>query len=158
MFDPPYTTVQANMMAGGTAVNVLAREARVTWEYRALPDRDPGAILARAKSDAEKISTRYRAGHVEAGFETHIRAQYPGLRHDPHSAALRFACAVTGDNDTRAVAYGTEAGLFQEAGIPAVVCGPGSIEQAHRADEFVALDQLEQCASFLRKVADRACQ
>jgi acetylornithine deacetylase len=157
-FDPPYTTLQANMISGGTAVNVLAREAKVTWEYRALPARDTEIIMEAARVRAEKIAARYRAGYEDAGFETRIRASYPGLSRDEKSPAVQLACALSGDNEVRAISYGTEAGLFQKAGIAAVVCGPGSIEQAHRADEFVALDQLEACAAFLRRVGARAAE
>jgi acetylornithine deacetylase len=157
-FDPPYTTIQANMMSGGTAVNVLAREAKVTWEYRALPDRDVAAIVERAKAQAAAILPRYQEGAPEADFETRIKAAYPGLKRDMESPAVRLASALSGSNDVHAVSYGTEAGLFQAAGIPAVVCGPGSIAQAHRADEFVALGQLEACASFLRRAGARAAQ
>jgi acetylornithine deacetylase len=155
-FDPPYTTIQANMVSGGTAVNVLARDARVMWEYRALPDRDASGIVARAEALAGAIAPRYRAGAPEAGFETHIHAAYPGLVRDPNSPAVALACALTGNNHVHAVSYGTEAGLFQAAGIPAVVCGPGSIEQAHKADEFVALAQLDACTAFLRKLVQKA--
>ena len=157
-FEPPYTTVQANVMSGGTAVNVLAREARVVWEYRALPDRDETTIFDRAKGRMADILPRYRPGAPDADFSTHVHAAYPGLVRDVDSPAVRLACALSGSNDVHAVSYGTEAGLFQQAGIPAVVCGPGSIDQAHKADEFVALEQLETCAAFLRRVAQRAAQ
>jgi acetylornithine deacetylase len=157
-FDPPYTTVQANVFSGGTAVNVLARQARVIWEYRGLPDRDMDAVRRRAELKASGIASRYRDGAPEAGFETRIQAEYPGLVRDPDSPAVQLACAVSGSNDVHSVSYGTEAGLFQAAGIPAVVCGPGSITVAHKADEFVALDQLDACAAFLRRLAQRATQ
>ena len=157
-FEPPYTTIQANMISGGTAVNVLAREAKVIWEYRALPDRDPNLILERASAAAAAILPRYREGAPEADFTTRIKAAYPGLKRDPHSPALQLAQALSGGNDVHAVSYGTEAGLFQRAGIPSVVCGPGSLAQAHRADEFVALDQLDACAAFLRRVGERAAE
>jgi acetylornithine deacetylase len=157
-FDPPFTTVQANMISGGTAVNVLARDAKVTWEYRALPDRDVGLILQQAQGAAQHILDRYRAGAPEADFQTRVKAAYPGLKRDPDSPALQLASALSGSNDVHAVSYGTEAGLFQQAGIPAVICGPGSIDQAHRADEFVALGQLDACASFLRRVGQRATE
>jgi acetylornithine deacetylase len=158
-FEPPYTTIQANMVSGGTAVNVLARDARVMWEYRALPDRDAAAIVARATLQAESaILPRYTAGAPEARFETRVKAAYPGLTRDVNSPAVRLACALSGSNDVHAVSYGTEAGLFQGAGIPAVICGPGSIAQAHKADEFVALDQLDTCAAFLRRVAQKATE
>ncbi|HXJ03375.1 MAG TPA: M20/M25/M40 family metallo-hydrolase, partial [Micropepsaceae bacterium] len=157
-FEPPYTTIQANMISGGTAVNVLARDARVMWEYRALPDHDTDAIVKRVEAAAAAILPRYRAGAPEAAFTTRIKAAYPGLKRDPDSPALQLASALSGSNDVHAVSYGTEAGLFQAAGIPAVICGPGSIAQAHRADEFVALEQLEACAAFLRRVGERASE
>jgi acetylornithine deacetylase len=152
-FDPPYTTLQANVISGGTAANVLAREARIVWEYRALPDRDPVSIVSAITDEADAaILPRYRDGAPNAAFQTNIRAAYPGLAHDDASPAVRLACAVTGSNRSHAVSYGTEAGLFREAGIPAVICGPGSITQAHKADEFIALEQLNQCAAFLRRL------
>ncbi|HEY0302587.1 MAG TPA: acetylornithine deacetylase [Rhizomicrobium sp.] len=156
-FDPPYTTVQANMIAGGSAVNILARDALVTWEYRALPDRDAARLVdtVRARADTE-ILPKYRARAAEARFETVVHAVYPGLVLDAHSPAVALARAVTGANSVDAVAYGTEAGHFQRAGIPAVICGPGSIDQAHKADEFVALSELAACEGFLRKVIARA--
>jgi acetylornithine deacetylase len=157
-FEPPYTTIQANMISGGTAVNVLAREARVMWEYRALPDRDTDTIIARAVERARTIAARYAKGAPEAAFETRLRAAYPGLKRDPNSPAVQLACALTGSNELHAISYGTEAGLFQAAGIPAVVCGPGSIRQAHKADEFVELDQLNACTAFLRRLGRRAAE
>ena len=157
-FDPPFTTIQANVFSGGTAVNVLAPEAKVTWEYRALPDQNPDGIMARAAAAAEAIAARYRTGAPNAGFHTKIKAAYPGLMRDLDSPAVRMACALSGSNDVHAVSYGTEAGLFQAAGIPAVICGPGSIDQGHKADEFVALTQLDACAAFLRKVAHKAAE
>ena len=155
-FDPPYTTLQANVISGGTAVNVLARDARLIWEYRALPHQNPETILQRIKAEAEStILSQYRKGAPEAAISTSVCAAYPGLAHDANSPALRLACVVAGSNRSYSVAYGTEAGLFQQAGIPAVICGPGSITQAHKADEFIALEQLEQCASFLRRLVNR---
>ncbi|MBS0470867.1 MAG: acetylornithine deacetylase [Proteobacteria bacterium] len=156
-FDPPHTTVQANMISGGSAVNILGRDALVTWEYRALPDRDPAKIVAtvKARSEAE-ILPKYRARAAEAAFDTKLHASYPGLVMDEASPAVALAREITGANQVEAVAYGTEAGHFQRAGIPAVICGPGSIEQAHKADEFVALSELTACESFLRKVIARA--
>jgi acetylornithine deacetylase len=156
-FDPPHSTVQANKIAGGSAVNILAREAEVTWEYRALPDRDAAAIVETVKHRAAvEILPKYRARAAEAAFETDCRASYPGLVMDPESPALRLARAITGANQAEAVSYGTEAGHFQQAGIPAVICGPGSIDQAHRPDEFVALRELAACEAFLRKLIAKA--
>jgi len=156
-FDPPHSTVQATVIHGGTAVNILAREAEVTWEYRCLPDRDPTKIIARVKERAaSEILPKYQRRAPEAALNTVLHAQYPGLTMDEDSPAIRLARELTGANKIEAVAYGTEAGHFQNYGIPAVICGPGNIEQAHRPDEFCALSELEACEGFLRKVIARA--
>lgn len=156
-FDPPYTTLQANMVSGGTAVNVLARDASVTWEYRALPDRDTAALLRQIENHVEtEILPKYRAAVPNARFETTIRARYPGLVLHADSPAVAMVREITGINAVSAVSYGTEAGLFQNAGIPAVICGPGSIDQAHKADEFIALSEIGLCEEFLHKVIAKA--
>ncbi len=156
-FDPPHSTVQATVISGGTAVNILAREADVTWEYRCLPHRDPQKILDDVQRRAEKeILPKYRARAREAALTTELHAQYPGLTMDEDSPAVLLARELTGLNQVEAVSYGTEAGHFQNYGIPDVICGPGSIDQAHRADEFVALSELDACEKFLRKVIAKA--
>lgn len=158
-FDPPYSTVQANMVAGGTATNILARETVVTWEYRNLPDRDPATIVETVKRRAaDEILPKYRLRSSDAAFDTSLDAQYPGLALDEESPAVALARELTGANRIEAVAYGTEAGQFQRYGIAAVICGPGSIDQAHRPDEFCALSEYEACEAFLRKVIAKACQ
>jgi acetylornithine deacetylase len=157
-FDPPHSTVQATVIHGGTAVNILAREADVTWEYRCLPDRDPQKIMDRvAARAAAEILPKYQRRAAEAAFDTTLHARYPGLKMDEESPAILLARELTGANQVEAVAYGTEAGHFQNYGIPAVICGPGSIDQAHRPDEFCALSELDACEAFLRKVIVKAC-
>ena len=156
-FDPPHTTLQANMIEGGTATNILARDALVTWEYRALPDRDAKAIIARVRARAEsEILAKYRRRAPEARLDTVLHRSYPGLVMDENSPAVRAALELTGANHAEAVSYGTEAGHFQRAGIPAVICGPGSIDQAHKADEWVALSELRACEAFLSRVLTKA--
>ncbi|MES2473729.1 MAG: acetylornithine deacetylase [Pseudomonadota bacterium] len=156
-FDPPHSTVQANVIAGGTAVNILAKEAEITWEYRCLPDRDAAKIVERvAARAAAEVLPKYTARTPEARLETTLHARYPGLAMDEDSPAIRLARELTGANQVEAVAYGTEAGHFQNYGIPAVICGPGSIEQAHRPDEFCAVSEIDACTAFLRKVIAKA--
>jgi acetylornithine deacetylase len=136
-FDPPHSTVQATVIHGGTAVNILAKEAEVIWEYRCLPDRDPTKIIERVKARATaEVLPKYQRRAPEAALLTELQAQYPGLAMDEDSPAIQLARELTGANQVEAVAYGTEAGHFQTYGIPAVICGPGSIEQAHRPDEY----------------------
>jgi acetylornithine deacetylase len=157
-FDPAFSTVQATIVHGGTAVNILAREAEITWEYRFLPDREPARIVERVKARAAaEVLPKYQARAAEAAFDTRLHAHYPGLVMDEESAAIALARELTGANQVEAVAYGTEAGHFQAYGIPAVICGPGSIEQAHKPDEFCALSELTACEAFLRKVIAKAC-
>jgi len=156
-FEPPYTTTQANIVHGGTALNILAREATITWECRTLPGRDPMDVVNRAKAFASEMLPRYRKGAPGAAIETTVTSSYPGLTLDMDSPAVALAREISGANDVEAVAYGTEAGHFARAGIPAVICGPGSIDQAHKPDEYVALPELAACEAFLRKVIARAC-
>jgi acetylornithine deacetylase len=156
-FDPPHTTLQAGRIVGGTVVNILAREAVVTWEYRALPDRDPDQIVELVKSRAaEEILPKYLRRAADAGFATERKSAYPGLVLNEDSPAIALARELTGANRVGAVSYGTEAGQFQRYGIPAVICGPGSIDQAHQPDEFCALSEYDACETFLRKVIHKA--
>jgi acetylornithine deacetylase len=156
-FDPPHSTVQANMISGGTATNILAREALVTWEYRNLPDRDPKAIVENVKRRvADDLLPKYKHRAAKAAFDTEFVAHYPGLVMDEESPAIALARELTGANRIEAVAYGTEAGQFQRYGIPAVICGPGSIDQAHKPDEFCALSEYDSCEIFLRKLIAKA--
>ena len=156
-FDPPYSTTQANVVHGGTALNILAREASIVWKCSTLPGRDPMDVVNRAKELAAAILPKYWNGAPDASIEITVTSSYPGLALDMDSAAVALAREISGANDVEAVAYGTEAGHFARAGIPAVICGPGSIDQAHRPDEFVALSELAACEAFLRKVIARAC-
>src|ERR1019366_2761586 len=150
-FDPPHSTVQANMISGGTATNILAREALVTWEYRALPDRDADAIVETIRRRTrEELLPKYARRAADAAFDTKLFAAYPGLVMDETSPAIALARDITGANRVEAVAYGTEAGHFQRAGIPAVICGPGSIDQAHKPDEYCDVSEYDACADFLR--------
>jgi acetylornithine deacetylase len=157
-FDPPFSTTQANVVSGGTALNILAKEARIVWECRTLPGRDPQDVVARAKELAAAILPKYKTGAPDASFETVVTSTYPGLALDMDSPAVALAREISGANSVDAVAYGTEAGHFARAGIPAVICGPGSIDQAHKPDEFVALSELTACEAFLRKVIAKATQ
>ena len=156
-FDPPYTTTLANVVNGGTALNILAKDARIVWECRTLPGRDPMTVVERARQIAEsEILPKYKRGAPDASLEITVSSSYPGLALDPDSPAVALARELSGANAVETVAYGTEAGHFATAGIPAVICGPGSIEQAHKPDEFCALSELEACEVFLRKVIAKA--
>ena len=156
-FDPPASTVQVGMIEGGTAPNIVPKTCRFQWQVRSLPAAAPGTVPDRLATFAsETLLPRMRAVAPSASIETSHEGSVPAFLAKPGSEAVGLALALTGANATRAVSYATEAGLFEEAGCPTVICGPGDIEQAHAADEFVTLAQLEACMAFLAKLAERA--
>ena len=154
-FEPPYTTYNIGVVHGGTAMNIIAERAELQWEFRNVPWDDSAELLARAERFvADDLRPRLQARDARADAVTACRVEVPGLMPDPESPAVRLALRLTGQNRAGTVAFSTEAGLFQRAGIAAVICGPGSIDDAHRADEFVERRQLEACGRFLRQVVD----
>jgi acetylornithine deacetylase len=157
-FEPPYTSFNIGTIAGGTAMNIIARECAFTWECRPLPGEDAAAIRARIDGFiAADLLPRLRAVHPGADVTTRALASVPGLIAQPDSPAEALARQLTGANRSTVVAYGTEAGLFQGAGIPAVVCGPGSMAQGHQPNEFITLEQIAAGTEFQRRLADWAC-
>ena len=158
-FEPPWTTVQVGMIGGGTALNILPAECSFLWEYRNLPSEDPREIRRRVDHYAEtEVLPRLREFAPEAGIQTEQLAFVPPLAPEHEGAAEALVRRLTGSNESAAVAFGTEGGLFQQAGLSAVVCGPGSIDQAHQPDEFIELEQVEACVAFLRHLAEWACR
>ncbi len=152
-FDPPATTFNFGIISGGTAVNIIARECAFRWEFRPTPDVDPGEILARLEDFvASEILPRMRAVDAAAGVATTVDIAAPTLEPVAGSPAEELALGLTGANEAVAVSYVCEAGLFSAAGIPAVVCGPGGVAEAHQPNEFVALDQLAACSAFLKRL------
>lgn len=155
-FDPPVSTVQVGMIEGGTAPNIVPKTCRLQWQVRSLPAAAPKVVPNRLAAFAsETLLPRMRAVASSAAIETSHEGSVPAFLAKPGSEAVGLALALTGANATRAVSYATEAGLFEEAGCPTVICGPGDIEQAHAADEFVTVAQLEACMAFLAKLAER---
>ena len=152
-FDPPYTTLNVGTISGGTAINILPRECRFVWEFRPIPETDPDALVRRYEAFlAEEVLPRMRETAAEADIVNERICAAPPLRPEPDSPAERLVRALTGANASGTVAFATEAGLFQQKGVSAVVCGPGSIAQAHQPDEFIEEDQLAQCETMLRKL------
>ncbi|MGU3465662.1 acetylornithine deacetylase [Methylobacterium sp. C33D] len=154
-FDPASTTVHVGTIQGGTARNILAKECRFLWEYRGLPDLDPAEIPRLFAAEVERV-TRERLNRYGAfgRIDTLEEVDIPGLAPEPGSAAERLCLRLAGRNHTVAVPYATEAGRFQAAGLPTVVCGPGDIAQAHQPDEFITLDALGQGEHFLRELIE----
>lgn len=156
-FDPPYTSVQASVIEGGTALNILARHCSFLWEFRYLPGTSRDAIFERFVAHAqETVLPRIRRIAPEADIVTTVRSHVPALVAKDGCPAEALAKQLTGRNHAEAVAYGTEAGLFQEAGIPSVICGPGNIREAHKPNEFIELSQVDACATFMRRLIDHA--
>ncbi|MGX5735297.1 acetylornithine deacetylase [Bosea thiooxidans] len=151
-FDPPYDTVHVGSFQGGIARNILADRAELLWEIRTLPGSDPEAGPTRFAALAEKVLARMRTTAPSSTIGTVMSSDVPGLAPDPGSEAERLAMRLSGRNHTIAVAYATEAGHFQRAGLPTVVCGPGSIDQAHQPDEYITLEQLEAGEAFMRRL------
>ncbi|MDX2314462.1 MAG: acetylornithine deacetylase [Gammaproteobacteria bacterium] len=153
---PPYTTVHTGTIRGGTALNIVPKDCSFEFEFRHLPEDDPHALLDELRRHvAEHITPEMHAACADTGFSFEAMSHIPGLSTDEDADVVQLVKALTGQNTTGKVSFGTEAGLFQEGGMPAVVCGPGSIEQAHKPDEFIALDQIGQCEGFLRKLFER---
>ncbi len=156
-FDPPYTTFNVGEIEGGTAVNIIARHCKVSWEFRPIPGVEPKAVIAEIDAYlAGNLGPRMREKASEAGIVMSEACVVPPLVPRPGSPAEALARRLTGANDTVGLAFGTEAGQFQEIGIDAIVCGPGSIEQAHQPDEFIELSQFAAGEAFLRRLIDWA--
>jgi acetylornithine deacetylase len=156
-FDPAWTTMNFGSIHGGQAMNIVARECRLAWEFRPLPGVDAEAIYGRAQRFIdETLLPSLRAQAPEGSIVTERVAVVPALRPEKNGPAEALALQLTGLNTAVTAAFGSEAGHFQDAGISAVMCGPGDIAQAHKPDEFIAIDQLAQCERFLLKLADWA--
>lgn len=157
-FEPPWTTVQVGLIEGGTAVNILPAECSFFWEYRNLPSQDSSAIRKLFEDYCEReVLPSLREFAPEARIETEAVALVPPLAQEEDGAAEALVRRLTGANESAAVSFATEGGLFQRAGLSTVVCGPGSIDQAHQPDEYIELEQIEACIAFMRRLADWAC-
>ncbi|MBV9974283.1 MAG: acetylornithine deacetylase, partial [Hyphomicrobiales bacterium] len=153
-FDPPYTSIHIGEVHGGTARNIMAKLCSFYWEFRGVPGLDPAEIPKRLERYAqETVLPRLTAHGKPARIETINEVSVPGLAPDPGSVAETLALKLTGRNRPVTVAYGSEAGHFQEARLPTILCGPGSIDQAHQPDEFITLEQLDAGSAFMRNLA-----
>ncbi|WP_460419236.1 acetylornithine deacetylase [Pseudomonas sp. microsymbiont 2] len=158
-FDPPFSTVQTGVIKGGRALNIVPEECEFDFEVRALPGFAAQAVADRLQTYAEaELLPRMRA--VSAASDIRLRAlsAYPGLATPAESEAAQLVALLSGSRDFGTVAFGTEGGLFDQAGIPTVVCGPGSMDQGHKPDEFVSIEQLQGCDAMLRRLVDHLKQ
>lgn len=156
-FDPPYATLQVTEIDGGTASNIVPVTCAIGFEIRATPGLDVDAIEARLQDFvSEDCLPEMRTIAPEADIDIRTSNRVPPFGADRSSEVVTLAMKLAGHNSTHAVSYATEAGLFQDGGAPSVVCGPGDIAQAHTANEWIAISELEKCSAFLKRLADWA--
>ena len=157
-FDPPFTTFHVGTISGGTATNITARDCHFACEFRVVPGDDRAALDAAFRAACAAREARMREVHPNCFVDVQSRFSGPPFVPDRDGAAEMLARRLTGDNASHTVSYGTEAGHFQAAGYSTVVCGPGDIAQAHQADEFLSIEQLEAGEAFLRRLLGHLCE
>jgi acetylornithine deacetylase len=156
-FDPPWTTMQVTQIEGGTASNVVPVPCWFGWETRALPGFDPFTLDRRLRAFAEeKCLPEMRRIAPESEIKVIVTNHVPAYAADTASGIIPLTLKLAQQNETYAVSYCTEAGIFQDGGAPAIICGPGDIAQAHTANEFIRVEELEKCLAFLARLADWA--
>ncbi len=157
-FDVPFTTMQTGTISGGTASNIVPSECNFQFEFRCLPGADPDALEREIRDYAENvILPEMHRTDPATSISIEAKTDNPGLSTDEKDEITRLAQGLSRNPSTAKVAYVTEGGLFQRAGIPAIICGPGSIEQAHKPDEYVSLAQLALCESFMQRLLEQMC-
>ena len=156
-YDVPYTTVHTGVIRGGTALNIVPRDCSFDFEFRHLPFDDPDALLAEVRRFAATLLPEMHAVSRDTKIEFDALSATPGL--DTHGASeiAELGRACSGSQDLGKVSFGTEASLFHCSDISAIICGPGHIEQAHQPNEWISLEQLALCESFMQRLADRIC-
>lgn len=155
-YDVPYTTLHVGKMQGGVQVNIVPNHAVLDFEIRSLAGEDVAGLITRLEAEAEAIVAPLRAEFPEAQIKVERQWDYPGLGTPSDAAVVNFVKGLTGANGTIKVAFGTEGGLFdQRLGIPTVICGPGSMAQGHKPDEFVTVEQIRRCQAMLAALLDR---
>jgi acetylornithine deacetylase len=152
-FDVPFSTASVGQFHGGMADNVVPRDAEFRYEFRDLPTADARAMQAQVVAYAQTLEPAMKSVAPETGFRFETICEVPSFLGSADDGVTRLAQRLSGEQGTTLVAFGTEAGIFKQAGIPTVVCGPGSIAQAHQPDEYVSLDQLARCEAFMRGLA-----
>lgn len=154
-FHPPYSTMTVNVVRGGTQLNIMAGECQFEWDCRVIPGDSAAAALAELGAFAREVEAGMRATAPQCRIETVQLSNAPPLALSAENPAADLAKSITGLNSTDVVSYCAEAGQFQEAGFSTVICGPGSIDQAHQPNEFIAVSQLAEGTSFIRKLINR---
>jgi len=156
IFTPSYSTLSIGGIFGGIAHNVIADKCHVNWETRPVNKEDGIFLNSEIDKYAEKLLSEMKKKYPSASIKKKIIGEIIGFNRINDSKACEFVSSITGDNSREVVSFGTEAGLFQEIGISTVVCGPGSIEQAHKIDEFIELSEIKKCLTFLEGVKEKS--
>ena len=157
IFDPPHSTLSIGGISGGIAHNVIADKCKVEWETRPVNKADGDFVTQEIeKFVSEKLLPDMKKVFPDSYIKKEIIGEVVGFEKLDESEACEFVSSITGDNSREVVSFGTEAGLFQEVGISTVVCGPGSIEQAHKIDEFIELNELKKCLNFLDGIKNKS--
>ena len=151
-FEPPYSSFNIGRIEGGTAGNIIPQNCNFAVEMRIVPEDDGAAMEAELRAAVEALDAELKAQSPKAGATMRLFAAVPPLKPESDGVAEALVRHLTGVNQTGVVAFATEGGLFQEAGISTVMCGPGSIVQAHQPDEFIAVSQVEEGIAFMRKL------
>ena len=159
VFDPPYTTIGIGGISGGIARNVIADKCRVDWEMRPVIKEDGEFVHNELNEFVNKeLLPEMKKIFPKSSIKKEIIGEIIGFNRVNKSEACEFISNLTGDNSREVVSFGTEAGLFQKIGISTVVCGPGSIEQAHKVDEFIVLDQIKKCLILLEDIKNNSTE
>ncbi len=158
MFDVPHTTLHTGTISGGTALNIVPLNCTFEFEFRFIPADDPNALLAQIQGYIDQhCLPAMRAIDPTTSITIEELSSIPGLDTDENDEVVQLAKALSGANAVTKVAFGTEAGLFQQAEVPTIVCGPAHIDQAHKPNEFVEVAQVAQCEAFMARLMDRVC-
>ncbi len=158
-FDPPYTSIHVGLIQGGTALNIIPLKCAFDWEARGLPGFEPSEVVDRMSAFAEThLIGEMHAVSPNTGITTRHTDEIPALVPQDGSPAETLVMALARQNETFTVSYQTEAGYFQGIDIPTVICGPGSITQAHKPDEYISLEQVESCSQFMDRLVAHAAQ
>jgi acetylornithine deacetylase len=153
-FTVPYSTLSTGLIRGGIAANVIPKDCEFQFDMRTLPQASPDALHQEIRAYAEMLAREMKAIDPESGIDLVWASQTVGLAASEADAIVQWAMKLAQASTVGKVSYGTEAGLFQKMGVPAVICGPGDIAEAHRPNEFVALDQLVRCEAFMNRILE----
>ena len=154
LFDVPYSTLSVGTIQGGTATNIVPNLCEFTFDYRNLPHMTQDDILLPIQAKVAELSAQMQARAADTGIELMQEESVPAMTDNDSAELQALIAALTGDTQRHKVAYATEGGQFTNSGIPTIICGPGSIEQAHKADEYVKLNEIERCDSFLQRLLE----